>query len=115
MEHKPIVKAMEETHNKLNRGRSYFGMGYVDSYDLLETMIADTKYELEKLERTKKIGIKFWSDTQLMRYNESKYHKKQLIEKLEFLYKEARKSEIIYDEARANSIEEPPREVDPPF
>ena len=83
MEHKPIVKAMEETHNKLNRGRSYFGMGYVDSYDLLERLIADTKYELEKLERTKKIGIKFWSDTQLMRYNESKYHKKQLIEKLE--------------------------------
>jgi len=46
MEHKPIVKAMEKTHNKLNRGRSYFGMGYVDSYDLLETeMIYDQARE----------------------------------------------------------------------
>ena len=112
MEHKPIVKAMEETHNKLNRGRSYFGMGYVDSYDLLETLITDTKYELEKLEETKKVGIKFWSDTQFMRYNESKYHKKQLIEKLEFLYREAEKSEAIYDQAREGSAE---RVGDPPF
>ena len=47
-----------------------------------------------------------------MRYNESKYHKKQLIEKLEFLYKEAEKSEMIYDQAREGSAE--PVE-DPPF
>jgi len=78
---------------------------YPSGEDVLDKLEELAQEELEHLEKTKAIGIKFWTDAQMATYNVKKQMYKLFLHKVKTWQHEVERAEIREDIAREGTEE----------